>query len=112
MTGLNLPFNNDNPTLPWAGADNPNHFFDLTADLFNPAKTEINATPPAFTERLLNAGTNTLGGTTVSTYDRYTLYRLLSQMGSDSTPESGKMNLNYDNLDPVRDQWHRLFPRP
>ena len=41
-----------------------------------------------------------MGGTTVSTYDRYTFYRLLAQLGTDSSPESGKMNLNYDNLDP------------
>ena len=53
---------------------------------------------------MLNAGTNQWGGTTVSTYDRYTFYRLLSQLGTDSTPESGKMNLNYDNLD-AYDQW-------
>ena len=33
------------------------------------------------------------------TYDRYTFYRLLGELGSDSTPESGLMNLNYDNLD-------------
>src|SRR5208283_2309761 len=53
-------------------------------------------TSPAlgFTNRLFQAGTN------VSTYDRYTFYRLLAQLGTDTTPESGKMNLNYDNLDP------------
>ena len=73
----------------WAGSDNINHFFDLTADLFDPTKSST-----AFTNHLLQAGDG------VSTYDRYTFYRLLGELGTDSTPESGKMNLNYDNLDP------------
>jgi hypothetical protein len=41
----------------------------------------------------MNAGAQT------DTYDRYTFYRLLDQLGTDSSPETGKMNLNYDNLD-------------
>ncbi len=83
--------------LPWAGADNTNHLF-THQELFDPTKAEKGVTqPPAapsFIERLQQAGMNN------STYDRYTFYRLLSQLGTDSTPESGKMNLNYDNLDP------------
>jgi hypothetical protein len=82
-----------NVTYPWAGADNTNHFF-THQELFDPTKTEINVGPPGFIEHLNQAGTN------VSTYDRYTFYRMLSQLGTDSTPDSGKMNLNYDNLDP------------
>jgi hypothetical protein len=83
-----------NPNVPWAGADNTNHFYDEPSDLFNPAVTAIGV-PSAnnFSERLLAAGTNN------STYDRYTFYRLLSQLGTDSTPETGMMNLNYDNVD-------------
>ncbi len=50
--------------------------------------------PARFTNRLLSASNG------VSAYDRGTLYRMLAQMGMDSAPESGKMNLNYDNLDP------------
>jgi hypothetical protein len=80
--------NNDNPTLPWAGADSTNHYF-TPSDLFDQTKTSVQ-----FTNDLLSAGTN------ISTYDRYTYYRLLSQLGTESAPESGKMNLNYDNLDP------------
>ena len=76
-----------NVALPWAGADNTNHFFNMQ-ELFNP-----NEISPTFVNRLLQAGN------TNSTYDRYTFYRLLSQLGTDSTPESGKMNINYDNLD-------------
>ncbi len=37
---------------------------------------------------------------TVPTYDRYTFYRMLDQLGTDSSADDGKMNLNYDNLDP------------
>ena len=105
MTNTAVPFYNYTLNNQWAGAGNTNHFFDLTADLFNLNKTTFGvtagqiATGNYFTGRLLNAGTNTFGGSTVSTYDRYTYYRLLAQLGTDSEPESGKMNLNYDNLD-------------
>jgi hypothetical protein len=87
MTNTFLPPENDVATLSWAGADNTNQFFDMQ-ELFNP-----NESLPDFTNRLLNAGNG------VSTYDRYTFYRLMSQMGVDSAPEQDKMNLNYDNLD-------------
>ncbi|HUZ06461.1 MAG TPA: hypothetical protein VMV89_03140, partial [Candidatus Paceibacterota bacterium] len=93
-TNEDSPFNprRDYPADPWAGADNTNHFF-TPSDLFDPAKSSGGATG-GFTNRLLNAGAQR------DTYDRYTFYRLLSQLGTDSSPESGKMNLNYDNLDP------------
>jgi hypothetical protein len=97
MTGTGTPLYTYNTLKqPWAGADNTNHFFVLTSDLFDPAKVERNVTAPTpgFIERLNQASTNN------STYDRYTYYRLLAQLGTDSSPESGKMNLNYDNLDP------------
>ena len=80
-------------TYCWAGANNTNHFF-TPHDLFNPTETA------GFGAHLLDAGTNFFGGTTVSTYDRYTFYRMLAQLGTDTTPDSGKMNLNYDNLTP------------
>jgi hypothetical protein len=92
MTNTVVPFYLNPPNNSWAGADNTNRFFNLSADLFDPSKSSGGATG-GFTNRLLNAGTN------ADTYDRYTFYRLLSQLGTDSTPESGKMNLNYDNLD-------------
>jgi hypothetical protein len=84
-TGINA---NPNVTWPWVGADNTNHSF-TPGELFNPAKSST-----GFANRLQSAGTNN------STYDRYTFYRLLAQLGTDSAPESGKMNLNYNNLDP------------
>jgi hypothetical protein len=99
MTDFQLPPlpDSDSTISPWSGADNTNHFF-THHELFDPTKAERGVTqPPAapsFVERLLAAGTN------VSTYDRYTFYRLLSQLGTDSAPESGKMNLNYDNVNP------------
>jgi len=79
-------------TVPWLGADNTNHYF-TPEELFNTNETA------SFGFHLLNAGTNTYGGNTIASYDRYTFYRMLSQLGTDTTPESGKMNLNYDNLD-------------
>ncbi len=93
-----------NTKYPWAGADNTNHFFDLPSDLFDPVKTTYGVSTGFITggndfpTRLSNAGT------TNTTYDRYTFYRMLSQLGTDSSPETGPsntalMNLNYDNLD-------------
>ncbi len=77
----------DNPSLPWSGADNPNHYFS-SQDFFDPAKTST-----FFTNRLYAASTN------VSTYNQSTFYRLLAQLGTDSAPDdSDKLNLNYKNV--------------
>ena len=78
----------DKLNVSWAGADNTNRFFALPLELFDPTKTSTQ-----FTNHLLSVGT---GG---SAYDTNTFYRLLSQLGSDSTADDGRMNLNYDNLD-------------
>ncbi|HWY29394.1 MAG TPA: hypothetical protein VNX46_01485, partial [Candidatus Acidoferrum sp.] len=78
---------------PWAGSDNTNRYFDLPSELFNPTVTS-----PDFVKRLSNAGTEN-GAPNPSTYDRYTFYRMLAQMGTDSDPDDGKMNLNYRNVD-------------
>ena len=85
--------------LSWAGAENPNRFF-TTQDLFDESKTGMGifsknlATTWTLSKHLLMAGTNN------SSYDRYTFYRLLSQLGTDSAPEpDNKMNLNYCNVD-------------
>ncbi|HKI69843.1 MAG TPA: hypothetical protein VKA67_09665, partial [Verrucomicrobiae bacterium] len=74
----------------WAGADNPNHFF-TSQDLFD--RTKFNQPHPNFVDRLTQAGTN------ADSYDRYTFYRLLSQLGTSSSPETGKINVNYRNVD-------------
>ncbi len=81
---------------PWSGAENPGRLF-TTQDFFDRARLAANvalaANEETFSDRLARAGRGT------SSYDRYTFYRLLSQLGTDSEPEvGGKMNLNYDNL--------------
>ena len=49
--------------------------------------------PDQFRDRLLNASTNG------NSYDRYTYYRMLAQMGTDSAAEEdGKVNINYINI--------------
>jgi len=75
------------PRTTYPGADNPNHFF-TPQDLFDTNKTSID-----FTDRLLTAGTN------ASSYNRYTFYRLMSQLGTESAPENPeKINVNYVNV--------------
>jgi hypothetical protein len=83
---LDEAFTPDPVSLPWAGSENPNQFYTIQ-ELFDPTKVSGN-----FTNRLLRSGTN------VSSYDRYTYYRLLEQLGTDSEPDR-RMNLNYRNVD-------------
>ncbi len=72
------------------GSENPNHYF-THQDLFDQNKIQPQ-TGYDFVERLQIAGTLT------NSYDRYTYYRLLSQLGTDSAPEPpGKIHLNYKN---------------
>ena len=98
MTGLwwTPPSDRDTPArtrLGWWGSDNTNHLWD-TQDWFDPAKTKVGITAGlGLPDRLNIASTN------IDTYDRYTFYRLLSQMGFDSAPEAPKLNLNYVNVD-------------
>ncbi|MGA2865395.1 MAG: hypothetical protein ABSF95_13050 [Verrucomicrobiota bacterium] len=78
---------------PYPGADSPYHFF-TPQDYFDPRKTSQAGVAYTFPSRLLQAGTN------ASSYNRYTFYRLLSQLGTDSGPEPPtKINLNYVNVD-------------
>lgn len=97
--GLAAPIiDNDDPLQPWAGSENPGGFFEL-GDLFNPNKV-----PPHWTNSL------NLAQSRLSTYDRYTFYRLLAQIGTDSVPATNwsranltnrsRLHLNYDNLPP------------
>ncbi|MEI6194189.1 MAG: hypothetical protein WCS42_07650 [Verrucomicrobiota bacterium] len=91
MATTGVPFYNYGLNVMWPGADNTNHYFALASDLFDPAKTQNGI--GAFINRLQFASTN------VSTYDRYTFYRMLAQLGTDSAQESGKLNVNYQNMD-------------
>jgi len=81
-----------NPRItPWPGSDNTNRFYALPADLFDPAKL-----PPAKYNLIANLS---MSGSSNATYDRYTFYRLLGQLGTDSSPEPPKLNLNFMNVD-------------
>ncbi len=75
----------DVPSRPWVGANNTNHLF-TPSDFLSPTMNL-----GQFTNRLRNAGN------ALDTYDRYTYYRMLDQLGSDSAPDEGKVNLNYSN---------------
>jgi hypothetical protein len=88
MTTTVLPLPLGNNSVRWAGSENPNRFFSVPSDLFDPAKSS-----PLFVNRLTAASQG------ATTYDRDTFYRLLAQMGTDSSADDGKMNLNYDNTD-------------
>ena len=83
------PDDNDQPNQPWPGADSANHFFSLH-DYFGKL---IN--PTGFTNRLRQASSRG------NSYDRYTFYRMLAQLGTDSVEEKeedGKINLNFVNI--------------
>jgi len=81
----NLSLFPDDLTLSWPGADNPNHFYTIN-DLFDFTKSSV-----GFTNRLRSVGNG------VSSYDRYTYFRLLDELGTDSTMDGGKLNINYSN---------------
>lgn len=66
----------DNPNLPWAGSYSPNGYYDIQ-ELFSPNKTSA---------QFVNRLTNNAGAAAGTVYDRYTFYRLLAQMGTDSAP--------------------------
>lgn len=94
MTGVALPPNvpADNIMLPWSGADNPEHYF-TTQELFDKSKVNLLGFPVSFVDRMALAAART------NSYDHYTYYRLLSQLGTDSAPEPpGKINPNYINI--------------
>lgn len=91
MTGRDRPLTDPDIGLtlrPWSGAPNTNHFTSVH-DLFDPLKTSVD-----FTNRLA------LAGRLPASYDRYTFYRLLSQLGTDSGPEqpTNKLHLNFANV--------------
>lgn len=85
-----------NTALSWSGADNTNHYF-TPSDFLDPNKTAMGlsanyiALHGDFVNRLKAAGSSN------DTYDAYTYYRMLDELGSDSGPDDGKLNLNYAN---------------
>jgi hypothetical protein len=76
---------------PWSGSDTPNHYF-TPGEFFDDAKSTSDS-PPHFVDRLSAAGAQ------VDSYNRYTFYRMLAQLGTDSEPERDKININYANAD-------------
>ena len=79
----------------WHGSANPSHYF-TSQDFFDRNKTQIGLPNGVlgFTDRLSRVATNSL-----SSYDRYTYYRMLSQLGTDSAADPDtKLNLNYINV--------------
>jgi len=99
----------DQPAKPWPGSPNPQLYYDVQ-ELFNldpanpdPASRTFSA---FFTNRFVSPMTNAF-----SSYDRYTFYRYLAQMGTDSTPAvsnrlygadfrmhyTNKLHINYRN---------------
>jgi hypothetical protein len=86
--------------ISWSGGDTRSNYF-TTQDFYDKTKTSVNNPNLfSFTDRLLIAGTNNPNNSPYgpSSYDRYTFYRLLSQLGTDSPAEPpGKININYLN---------------
>ena len=86
-----VALNQDKINLPWSGSDNTNSFYTLHDELFDAGKIVPKAGDlVGFVGRLTAASQQT------NSYDRYTFYRLLSQMAVDSAPErNNKININY-----------------
>jgi hypothetical protein len=84
----NFGANADIPANSWSGADNTNHFFSQQ-DLFDVSKIVT----PSFRTTLASLGTSN------DSYDAYTFYRMLQQLGTDSAPDRNKLNLNFKNTD-------------
>ena len=91
MTGVNPPLASaDTPGYPWSGSYTTNGYFDLL-DFYTQASSTLGFTN--FLNRLQRAGSFPL-----NYYDRYTFYRMLAQMGTESVrADTNKVNLNYDN---------------
>ena len=90
LTGTEpLASDNDDPAQPWPGSQNARSYYEIN-DLF-----DTNKAPGLWLQRMALAQSDR------ATYDRYTLYRLLGQLGMDSVPPTArKINLNYDNCPP------------
>ena len=118
---------NDDPNQPWPGSDSLNHFFTIH-DFFGEPKFASSTRylqPPNFKPPYFANFVNHLRETSyrLGSYNKYTYYRMLAQLGTDSTAEPeeaelnkliqkvsaqkpedfpaepiGRLNLNYDNL--------------
>lgn len=95
----------------WSGSEKPYQLF-TTQDYYDKTKTQSGLANGVrgFTDRLFGAQSFIHAGATVpSSYNSYTFYRLLSQLGTDSQTDPdnaldprGKLNVNFINLPPFR----------
>lgn len=100
MGSITLPPDNDMPDKPWSGSEN-RFRYTLIDELF-----DTNKVPAGWLSRLLSVQRQT------NTYDRYTFYRLLSQLGTDSFPQNrGKININYDNRESTTNMYKEWSAR-
>jgi len=91
-----LATDNDQPDRPWPGADAPRLYVEFQ-ELFDTNKVldPPNGGRAPWISRLLLAQSG------LSTYDRYTFYRMLGQIGAESSPANlGKVHLHYNNRVP------------
>src|SRR5262249_29134266 len=88
-----VPLDQDIPSQPWSGAENRKYFFSPQELYARTNFPPVSQQPFNFPDRLL------LAGQTNSSYGRYTYYRLLSQLGTDTGPEEPRLNVNYVNVD-------------
>jgi hypothetical protein len=104
MTGLFLSNVLDRSALPWSGSGNFNNFF-TTQDFFTAPNNSAIVAANTFVANLNKAGQGLPLPTAPATFpnadfNRYTYYRMLSQMGMESAPDPAtKLNLNYKNVD-------------
>lgn len=90
MTGTAVPIDYNVPSRYWPGADNTNHYF-TAQDFFDKNKTANGVPPNTFVDRL------NIASAQADSYDRYTYYRMLAQLGTDSEPDT-RINVNYKNV--------------
>ena len=84
-TATNESTPSDVPSVAWSGSENTNHYFS-TQDIFSQM-------PPGFKTMLSNLGTSN------DSYNAYTFYRMVAQLGTDSATEQNKLNINFKNTD-------------
>ncbi len=98
MSGEAPPILTENFNANWSGGGNNNQMF-TSQDFFNAQNSTFLGNFPV---RLANAGVNAgLPAVPVGdiNFNRYTYYRMLAQMGTESAPEpETKLNLNYVNI--------------
>lgn len=106
MRGITRTNDNDRANTPWQGSDNPRRLHEVDELLTIPAYAPpFAAGGDSFTNLLFNISR------TAVTYNRHTFYRLLAQLGVDSTPANrGRLNLNFDNRLDLRPAGAALEP--